>query len=66
MNFIEKTKRMEYLLEMIEKDRCISLEQVANKFECSKRTVQRLIELLKDDGHKIKYCKKSRKFLKKF
>lgn len=31
MNFIERKHKMDYLLEMIEKGRCISLGQVANK-----------------------------------
>lgn len=62
MKFIERKKKMEYLLEMIEKDRCISLKQTAEKFECSERTVRRMITDLKEEGHEINYCRSSQKF----
>ncbi len=55
---------MEYLLEMIEKGRCLSIAQVSSKFNCSTRTVKRMISELKEEGHDIRYCCTSRKFLK--
>ena len=64
MKFIERKQKMEYLLEMIEKNRCISLKQIAEKFECSTRTVRRMITDLKQEGHEINYCRASRKFYK--
>lgn len=64
MKFIERKQKLEYLLVMIEKGRCISLEQVSEKFECSKRTIRRMIEELRVDGHDIQYCKTNRKFYK--
>ena len=64
MKFIERKQKMEYLLEMIEKDRCISLKQIADKYECSERTVRRMITELKEEGHEINYSRASRKFCK--
>ena len=64
MKFIERKQKVEYLLEMIEKDRCISLKQIAEKFECSERTVGRMIADLKEEGHEIHYCKSTKKYTK--
>lgn len=62
MRFIERKKKLEYLLEMIEKERCTSLSQIADKFEISKRTVKRMIAELREEGYVIKYCRLSGKF----
>lgn len=62
MKFLERKQKMEYLLEMIEKGRCISLSQIADKFEVSRRTVKRMIAELREEGHYIKYCKFQKKF----
>ena len=64
MRYIERKQKMEYLLEMIEKGRCLSIAQVSSKFNCSTRTVKRMISELKEEGHDIRYCCTSRKFLK--
>ena len=64
MKFIERKEKQNYLLELIEKGRCISLQQIAIKFECSERTVKRMLSELRDEGHKIKYCKYLKKFFK--
>ena len=64
MKFIKKNQRLDYLLYMIERGRCQSLGQVASKFECSERTVKRMIYALKNEGHEIKYCRIKRCFFK--
>ena len=63
MRFLERKKKMDYLLESIEKGRVLSLENVAEKFECSTRTVKRLLSDLREDGHFIRYDKKIKKFM---
>lgn len=63
MNFRERKQRLDYLLEMVEKGQCISLMQIAEKFNCSESTVKRMITELRDEGYNIKYCKLNRKFL---
>jgi len=62
MNYVEKKQRMDYLLELIEKGRCLSLSQIADKFECSERTVKRMIAQLRNQGYDIRYCHYSKKF----
>lgn len=64
MKFTERKQKLEYLLVMIEKGRCISLQQVAEKYGCSKRTIRRMIIELKEEGHAIRYCKTTQKFYK--
>ena len=62
MDYYTNSKRLEYLLEMIKKNRCISVRQVASQFSCSNRTVKRMLALLRENGNEIKYCRKQRKF----
>jgi len=64
MRFIERKQKSEYLLELIEKGRCHSLKQISKKFECSESTIKRMINELRFQGHKIKYCKSKQCFLK--
>ncbi|MCB9211816.1 MAG: hypothetical protein H6609_20835 [Ignavibacteriales bacterium] len=62
MNFRERKQRLDYLLEMIEKGQCISLTQVAEKFNCCSKTVERMIFKLRKNGYNIKYCRKLEKY----
>ena len=62
MRFLERKKKLDYLLESIEKGRIISLDNVADKFECSTRTVKRLLSDLREDGHPVRYDKRGKKF----
>ena len=62
MKFTERKKKLDYLLEMIEKGQCISTKQIAEKFNCSNRTVERMIAELKEEGIPIQYCKGSNKY----
>jgi len=64
MNFLERKEKLDYLLEMIEKERLISLKQAAEKFECSKRTIKRMISDLRNMGYDITYCKRRKRFYK--
>ena len=63
MNFIERKKRLDYLLEMIEKKQCISTHQMAEKFNCSTRTIERMFAELRNEGNNIKYSKESKKYI---
>lgn len=65
MNYLERKEKLDYLLEMIEKGRCFSTIQVAEKFNCSERTIRRMINELRCVGHDIQYCKVNKKFFKK-
>jgi predicted DNA-binding transcriptional regulator YafY len=63
MNFTERKRKIDYLLELINKNKCITPDQVAQKFGCSARTVKRMIAILREEGHNIKFCKISSKYV---
>ena len=66
MDYRSYEKRLYYILELIEKNRFRSLENVANNFSCSTRTVKRMIAHLREKGHDIQYDRLEKKyFLKK-
>ncbi|MCK4663003.1 MAG: HTH domain-containing protein, partial [Bacteroidales bacterium] len=39
-----------------------SPKTVARKFECSEKTIRNMINILREQGNKIEYCKSSRKY----
>ena len=65
MDFLSYEKRLLYILELIEKDRFGSLDGVSKRFGCSSRTVKRMISVLREKGHDIRYDRRKRKYLKK-
>lgn len=62
MRFVDRKQRSDYLLEMIEKGRCMSLKQIASLFHISERTAKRMIAELREQGHLIVYCRSSKRF----
>lgn len=66
MDYLSYEKRLEYILELIEKNRFRSLTQVAKSFSCSTRTVKRMIAHLRETGHDVQYDRLEKKyFIKK-
>ena len=59
MDYLTYTERLNYLLEMIEKGQLLSLKQASEKFECSERTIQRMINELRGQGYHIKYSRRN-------
>ncbi len=57
MTYKERKQKMEYLLERIEKNWCHNLALFATKSNCSKRTVERMLSDLREEGHDIRYCR---------
>ncbi|QTE23542.1 HTH domain-containing protein [Polaribacter cellanae] len=62
MTYFERKEKERHLLYLIDHKRLSSLEKVANDFECSVRTIKRMISSLRNDGYKICYCRKSCKY----
>ncbi|QEM03722.1 DeoR family transcriptional regulator [Mucilaginibacter rubeus] len=62
MDYRTYEKRLEYILELIEKGRFGSIERVAKRFDVSTRTVKRMLQNLRDKGHDILYDKKIKKY----
>lgn len=66
MDYRSYEKRLEYILELIEKNRFRSVENAAVKFSCSTRTVKRMLNHLRDKGHDIQFDRLQKKyFIKK-
>ncbi len=66
MDYRSYEKRLEYILELIEKNRFRSVENAAMKFSCSTRTVKRMLNHLRDQGHDIQFDRLQKKyFIKK-
>jgi len=63
MNYQERKEKMEYLLYLLQKGGVRSTGEIAGKFGCSKRTVERMIKELKQEGYNIKYSRITGKYL---
>ncbi|MGP2550131.1 HTH domain-containing protein [Mucilaginibacter rubeus] len=63
MDYRSYEKRLDYVLELITKNRFRSIETVAQNFSCSTRTIKRMINHLRDRGHDIIYDKRLKKYL---
>lgn len=62
MDYDQYKQRLSYLTELASKGRLLSLGQVASHFDCSKRTVKRMIGHLRNKGISIKYNRTLKKF----
>ncbi|HVX00183.1 MAG TPA: HTH domain-containing protein [Candidatus Babeliaceae bacterium] len=65
MDFRTYENRLSYILELIEKQRLRSIGDVAKRFECSNRTVKRMLTHLREQGHDIQYDRLQKKFILK-
>lgn len=57
MTYSERKEKEKYLLYLIQHNRLISLENLADDFNCSIRTVKRMIANLRQEGYDIIYCR---------
>jgi len=62
MDYKTYYERLQYILEITEKGRLLSLSQMAETFDCSERTVKRMIAMLREQGHPIYYDRNIGKF----
>lgn len=65
MTYSERKEKEKHLLYLIEQKRLIELEKVADDYECSVRTIKRMLSNLRNEGKTITYCRKSNKYLLK-
>jgi biotin operon repressor len=66
MTYSERKEKEKHLLYLIEYKRLHSLEKVASDYECSVRTVKRMLTNLREEGYNINYCRKNNNyFIKK-
>jgi predicted DNA-binding transcriptional regulator YafY len=62
MDFITYNDRLVYLLEKIEKGGLSSPHEMADNFQCSERTIRRMISRLREKGFEIEYSKSQKKY----
>ncbi|MCB4807937.1 HTH domain-containing protein [Tamlana sp. 62-3] len=62
MTYRERKEKEQHILSLIEKERLICLEKVAQDYQCSKRTVERMIKELREEGNNIVFCRKRCKY----
>lgn len=65
MDYRSYEKRLEYILELISKNRFRSVEDFALRFNCSTRTVKRMIDHLREKGYDIRYDRLQKKYVLK-
>lgn len=65
MSYNKYAERLDYLLEKIKKERLSSPKEIAERFECSEKTVRNMINNLRNQGFDIDYCRKSKKYFLK-
>ncbi len=62
MDYRTYSKRIEYLRDLIERERLSSPSRLVEKFDCSERTIRKMINDLRRDGLKINYSKNRMKY----
>jgi DNA-binding IclR family transcriptional regulator len=62
MTFNERKKNLDYLLYLLEQNRLCSLEAIANKFGCSKKTIHRMLDELRNEDYIIVYDRYNKKY----
>jgi len=66
MDYRSYQKRLDYIVELINKNRFRSIEDAARRFSCSTRTIKRMLNNLREQGHQIRYDRLQKKyFIKK-
>ena len=62
MDYFTYSQRLDYLLDLITRERLRSPGDIAGKFECSERTVRKMINDLRRRGYVIKYSRHDLKY----
>ncbi len=62
MDYHTYSQRLKYLLELVKKGRLSSPYDLTKKFECTEKTVRKMINDLRKEGYRIKYCRKRFKY----
>lgn len=63
MNYITYIQKLNYLLFLAEKRKTGTPQEIAIRFDVSERTVRRMIDNLREQGHDIRYCRTARSYI---
>ena len=62
MTYAEKKEKEKYLLYLIEQQRLLNLRNIADEYNCSVRTIKRMLTNLRNEGYNICYCKARKRY----
>ncbi len=62
MNFSDFTKKREYLKKLITKENTGTATELAAKLQFSRRTLFNYLNLLREEGYKIDFCRHRRTY----
>jgi DNA-binding IclR family transcriptional regulator len=65
MRYIDKKQKMEYLLELINKEVTGAPESLCTRIVVSKRTLFRYLDHLEEEGYSLEYCKNRKTYFMK-
>lgn len=57
MDYSTYQQRLCYILELLSRETPLTPVSLALKFDCSSRTIRRMINVLRDEGHPIGWCR---------
>jgi biotin operon repressor len=63
MKFIDYLKKMQYLHQLAEKEATGSLCEISSRLGVSESTIKRMVDILRQQGVAIYYCKKARSYI---
>jgi DeoR/GlpR family transcriptional regulator of sugar metabolism len=62
MTFNERKEKLSYLLYLLEHNRLCALDCVAEKLNCSEKTIRRMLNDLRNEGYIIGYDRLNKKY----
>ena len=65
MDYLDYWKRLEYVLDLIKRGGLQSPHDLTAKFNCSERTVRKMITDLRRQGHAISYSRRQSRYILK-
>ena len=60
---IEHLENRTYILKLLKKERLFTVKELSQKFKYSTKTIHRMLEGLRAEGHVIKYDRPIKKFV---
>lgn len=63
MTYAERKEKEKHLLYLIEHNRLHCLKKMASDYDCSKRTIKRMLANLREEGYNIVYSRVSNKYV---
>ncbi|WP_421751023.1 HTH domain-containing protein [Croceimicrobium sp.] len=62
MNYMTYQSRLTYIIELLEKESIVTPKIMSEKYECSTKTINRMIGHLRESGYNIKWCRKRKSY----